>query len=373
MNKSLASIIITNYNYKYFLQEAIESALNQSYHPIEVIVVDDGSTDNSQQIIADYKERIIPILKHNGGQGSAFNVGFAKSRGEIVCFLDADDVLLPSAIESAVNLLQQGNVVQVHWPLYAIDAAGESLGKMIPDKPLLEGDLRDVVLEVGIESYVSSPTSGNAWSRSFLKKIFPLPEDYYRFYADSCLICLAPFFGSIRRITEYQSLYRIHGQNGTSQRSYRWQLQQHHNHMTALYNYLQEQGIEIENAFEVWKGPNYEYVQHLVKLGEELELLIPPAKTYILVDMNEWGSGQLLENRQSIPFLEKDGIYWGAPPDDATATREVERLRAEGASFIVFGYPAFWWLDYYAEFNRYLRTKFHCILENERLVVFDLQ
>ena len=63
MKTPLASIIINNYNYGRFLSEAINSALKQDYHPTEVIVVDDGSTDNSQQIIASYGERIIPIFK----------------------------------------------------------------------------------------------------------------------------------------------------------------------------------------------------------------------------------------------------------------------------------------------------------------------
>lgn len=372
MNK-LASIIITNYNYGRFLKEAIDSVLNQNYQPVEVIVVDDGSTDDSQQIIANYGEQIIPLLKENGGQGSAFNAGFAKSRGEVVCFLDADDVLLPSAIATAVELLRAPNIVQVHWPLCAIDADGKPLGKFIPDQPLPEGDLRDARLEGSIDSHVFSPTSGNAWSRSYLERILPLPDIHYGLNADSYLAFLSPFFGSIKRIAEYQALYRIHGHNGTSKLTYSWQLRQYHDHVTTLCEFLQKQGIQVEAAFERWKGSEYEYLQRLVVLDEELTPLIPPGQRYILVDMNEWGSGQLLDNRQSIPFLEKDGMYWGAPPDDATAIKEFERLHNAGASFIVFGWPAFWWLDYYAEFARYLRTKFRCVLENERLVVFDLR
>ncbi|MBW4502037.1 MAG: glycosyltransferase [Scytonema hyalinum WJT4-NPBG1] len=373
MNKPLASIIITNYNYGRFLPEAIDSALNQNYQPIEVIVVDDGSTDGSQQIIANYGKQIIPLLKENGGQGSAFNAGFAKSRGEVICFLDADDVLLPSAIARAVELLRDPNIVQVHWPLYAIDADGKPLEKFIPDQPLPEGDLRNVHLHGTIDSHVFSPTSGNAWSRSYLEKIFPLPDIYYCINADAYLTFLSPFFGRIKRIAEYQSLYRIHGHNGTSKRTYSWQLSQYHHHITALCESLHKHGIQVEDAFERWKGSEYEYLQRLGALEQELTPLIPPGQEYILVDMNEWGSGQLLDNCQSIPLLEKDGMYWGAPPDDAIAIKEFERLHRAGVSFIVFGWPAFWWFDYYAEFARYLRNKFRCVLDNERLVVFDLR
>ena len=85
----MISIIINNYNYARFLRAAIDSALGQSYQPIEVLVVDDGSTDQSRAIIDSYGDRIRPVLKKNGGQASALNAGFAQSQGDSVIFLDA--------------------------------------------------------------------------------------------------------------------------------------------------------------------------------------------------------------------------------------------------------------------------------------------
>lgn len=107
-------------------------------------------------------------------------------------------------------------------------------------------------------------------------------------------------------------------------------------------------------------------------VAEDIAALIPSGEAFILVDQAEFGS-KVSAGRQAIPFLERDGRYWGPPPDDITAIRELERLRRSRASFIVFGWPAFWWLDYYAELCRYLRSRFRCLLENDRLVVFDLQ
>ena len=74
------SIIINNYNYGQYLGSAISSALSQSYSSVEVIVVDDGSTDNSQEVIGNYTKSIVPVVKPNGGQGSAFNEGLAPLR-----------------------------------------------------------------------------------------------------------------------------------------------------------------------------------------------------------------------------------------------------------------------------------------------------
>src|SRR5208282_584801 len=93
--RPLVSIIVTNYNYARYLRAAIDSALAQTYPHVEVIVVDDGSTDESREVIESYEKRVLPVIKANGGHGSAVNAGFVVSRGEIVIFLDADDELLP--------------------------------------------------------------------------------------------------------------------------------------------------------------------------------------------------------------------------------------------------------------------------------------
>lgn len=120
----LVSIIISNYNYGRFLKPCIESVLDQAYPHIEVIVVDDGSTDNSQEIIASYGNRIVPVLKENGGQACALNVGFSISHGKIVIFLDSDDVLLPETAQQVAAVFQsKPDVAKVQYRLAAIDTS----------------------------------------------------------------------------------------------------------------------------------------------------------------------------------------------------------------------------------------------------------
>ena len=93
----LFSIIINNYNYARFLGTAIESCLAQDQASVETIVVDDGSTDDARAVIERFGDRVRPLFKTNGGQASAFNAGFAVSRGKYVLFLDADDSLRADA------------------------------------------------------------------------------------------------------------------------------------------------------------------------------------------------------------------------------------------------------------------------------------
>ena len=116
------SIIINNYNYGRFLADAIESALAQTYQNTEIIVVDDGSTDESRDLIGRYGNRIIAVLKGNGGQASAYNAGFAVATGDIVCFLDSDDTLSETAMTEAAAAFQDSQLVKVEWQLEIMDA-----------------------------------------------------------------------------------------------------------------------------------------------------------------------------------------------------------------------------------------------------------
>lgn len=106
---------------------------------------------------------------------------------------------------------------------------------------------------------------------------------------------------------------------------------------------------------------------------QEVITHIPPKATFVLADQDEWGTDEWVDERRRLPFLEKDGRYWGSPPDDHTAISELERLKDDEATFLVIGWPAFWWMETYADFCHHLRSNYCCILENERLVIFDLQ
>jgi hypothetical protein len=106
----------------------------------------------------------------------------------------------------------------------------------------------------------------------------------------------------------------------------------------------------------------------------ELVRIVPPRQVVILVDDQQWEIGGTVADRRIFPFLERAGHYHGPPPDDATAITELGRMQQElGAGFIAFGWPAFWWLEHYKGFYKYLCHNFHRVLQNERVMVFDLR
>lgn len=207
----LVSIIINNYNYERFLAEAIDSALSQTYPCVEVIVVDDGSTDASRDIISGYGDRIISILQANGKQAAAFNSGFARSQGDIIIFLDSDDYLMPIAVERIVQHWEP-KLAKVHYRLKVVDAAQQDLGYSMPQGSSLlsTGEVwRDLIAKGG---YVGTPTSGNALNRQALQVVFPIPAEY-KLTADDYLSTLIPFYGEVASVEEPLGAYRIHGNN----------------------------------------------------------------------------------------------------------------------------------------------------------------
>ena len=230
--RALVSIIIPNYNYARYLRIAIDSALGQTYAPVEVIVVDDGSTDNSREVIESYSDRITPIIKANGGHGSALNAGYAASRGEIVIFLDADDELMPDAVEQVVKAWRPA-VAKAQFQLEMVDENGQPLGMRVPtfNDYLPEGDIRDRIARIG--EYPSSPSSGNAYSRAALERLMPMDEILWFAGAEKSLVFLSPFFGDVVSLRTPLGRYRIHPDNDSGFKGRH--LEKLHRRLSAVY------------------------------------------------------------------------------------------------------------------------------------------
>ena len=216
MNEPLPTVdvIVTNYNYAQYLGAAIDSALAQTHPGTQVIVVDDGSTDDSLAVIAAYGERILPVLKENGGQASALNAGFARSTGDIVIFLDADDVLHPITTETWPAPHQPPEVAKLQYRLEVIDREGTWTGRLKPPAhlPLPSGDVRRQELTFPFD-LAWLPTSGNAFPRWAMERLFPMLADDYPMLADSYLQHVFSLLGPVVSCEWVGGGYRVHGAN----------------------------------------------------------------------------------------------------------------------------------------------------------------
>ena len=101
------SVVIPSYNYGNLVESSIRSVLDQTRPPYEIIVVDDGSTDNTRQVLDKYSDRIRYIYQENAGPSAARNSGIKASRGEYIAFLDSDDVWLPYKLEKQMEVFEE--------------------------------------------------------------------------------------------------------------------------------------------------------------------------------------------------------------------------------------------------------------------------
>ncbi len=212
MNKDtanpLVSVIIGNYNYGSFITEAIESVLNQTYRNFELIVVDDGSTDNSREIIESYQDKLTAIFQQNEGQSAAFNAGFARAKGEIICFLDSDDYYYQEKLAKVVAAFNQNPVVvQISHGRTTVDVEGGIIGR--DPTYFNQGDVKPLLLKWG--RYAWAVTSALSYRRWVLEKVLPIPKQIRA--GDTYLTATVPFYGEVSRIEQPLMYYRKHGNN----------------------------------------------------------------------------------------------------------------------------------------------------------------
>ena len=208
------SVIIPNYNYGKFIGSAIGSALAVEWPDIEVIVVDDGSTDDSHSVIRGFGPRITAIFQQNSGPRVACNVGFAVSTGDVVIFLDSDDVLDP-LIGREIAAVWRPGISKVQVQMQRINSDGHSIGGRFPKYrhvPTAEEIRRWMTTT---SAYPTPPGSGNAYARSFLTKLFPL-DDSCGDATDSACLAAAPFLGDVLTVARPLARYRQHGGNRSS-------------------------------------------------------------------------------------------------------------------------------------------------------------
>lgn len=229
----LASIIINNRNYGRFLVDSMESALAQSYPNVEVVVVDDGSGDCSSRIIASYGCRVRSVFQEHGGQASAVNSGVEISRGDLLFFLDADDVYHPDKIEHMVALHLQVAADGPCMISHRLRNFGHGADRTdcAPDffwhitRGRRRHDSFDLLSTPALAHpymrknthvpYLAAPTSGISLSRSLADRIFPLPEAH-RVGADCLLARAAVLMGNVFATGRVHAMRRIHDRNNSA-------------------------------------------------------------------------------------------------------------------------------------------------------------
>jgi glycosyltransferase involved in cell wall biosynthesis len=205
MKTPLISIVLNNYNYGKYVGKAIESALAQTYDNVEVVIVDDGSSDNSKEVITSFAIEKT-YFKENGGQVSAQNLGFEKSTGDIVIFLDSDDYLYPELCTTLAKNYSP-NIMMYPYKLRICDENGIESHDEMPRAGLILNDHCQHLMKYGYMPI--SPMSGVAYHRDFLSQVFPFDEIKWNNSIDHYLSFTAPFFGEVLVLNQPLGGYRM--------------------------------------------------------------------------------------------------------------------------------------------------------------------
>jgi GT2 family glycosyltransferase len=214
MTTPFATVLIDTYNHERFIEEAITSALAQDFPASnrEILVVDDGSTDRTPEILAKFAAQIRILRKPNGGQASAFNHGIAHCQGEIVAFMDGDDWWAPNRLSRAAQALADDP---------SLGIVGNGIVNVYPD-----GRQMTEVLGDGFRFHANTLQGARLLSRrgaflgtsrmtirtSILRKIGPIPEGI-RIQADEYLFTLASVLSSVEILPDVLTYYRQHDAN----------------------------------------------------------------------------------------------------------------------------------------------------------------
>jgi len=215
MKTPLFSVVIDNYNYGRYIGQAIESVLAQDFpaSDFELIVVDDGSTDNSVEVVSRYKDKLTLLQQPNQKQVAAFRSGFSVARGEIVCLLDSDDYWTADKLKVVAAAFAGDDVAAVQHYLRDVDISGKPLNNPLENWPAA------YTLEDFVDGRCSNmATSGVAFRRSLLDQIVPTRLDVR--WIDEYMTAHSLFFGRLVNIRQILGYHRVHGNNWWAQRNH---------------------------------------------------------------------------------------------------------------------------------------------------------
>ncbi|WP_081722056.1 glycosyltransferase [Geminisphaera colitermitum] len=213
----LVSVLINNYNNGRFIKEAVSSVLGQSRPADEVIVYDDGSSDDSMATLAQFGEKVRVVHRPNWGkkpslnQGNAIHQAFMLSRGDIIFLLDGDDGFLPGKIETYLQAFTESDVLLVQSATQVVNESG-SIIRINSINPA--GDDHLALYYKHKRTNFFYQTSALAWRRRAIERFLPIEDDgRWDVWPDVRMSRRVPFLGKVVTLSEPFTRYRVHAKN----------------------------------------------------------------------------------------------------------------------------------------------------------------
>jgi glycosyltransferase involved in cell wall biosynthesis len=222
------SVVIPTFNSARFLDEALQSILDQSFKDYEIIVVDDGSTDQTKQVVARYGDKIKYILQENSGPAAAKNNGIRNSSGKYIAFLDADDMWLPTKLEKQVKMFRQHpELAMVFTENVCFNEGGIYKTSLVKRSRLMNGD---VAKNIFLYSGVATPTV--MVRKEIFDRVGLFEEKLYMAEDDNMWVRIAAKF-KVALIDEPLVRVRTHPQRATTDKKKLFEMVQTNIHLLS--------------------------------------------------------------------------------------------------------------------------------------------
>lgn len=374
------SVIVPSYNYAHFLPHTLRNVQSQSCADWECIIVDDGSTDDTAQCAQSFAAadpRIRYVRQTNRGLSAARNTGLRHCRGDYVQFLDADDWIESHKLEKQADYLDRNPDADLVYGSMRFFPDSDPTRRLFrphggdttmmpeisgPGESVLPVLIRENIMVVNCPLIRRSAIEEVGFFDEELRSC----EDWHYWIllaASGKYFAYEPMEGTL-------ALVRMHGTSMS--RNFMRMLGNALLMRCKLVPVLRDPVVAKVNNDSIAMLDHW-LDQINAAMRELRAVIVGESQRYLLVDEDQINCGGVNDPRAMI-FPAANGQYAGPPPDDEALLREFHRAREAGdASFIVFAWPAFWWLDYYEKFAGYLRANFRCVLSNERLIAFNLR
>jgi glycosyltransferase involved in cell wall biosynthesis len=396
------SVIVPTYNRPSLLRVTLDSVLAQELDDFRLIVLDNASTDDTPEVVRGYMSRDSRVScirnPRNIGMIRNLNRAFAINRSQYVTVFHDDDVMLPGFLATVVRTLDEhptaGFVVvepQTIDETGAVTSQPDFSG--IPTGKMSGLDL----LELAVSGrYLGMFPPAVVLRASAIEGSGPFDSPHTKCQVDINFYNRILAKHDVVLIPKVLVQYRMHGGSATFS-------MQGEAAVTGWYGENSERLdaatllLESERAadpkYRAWLAERIRDL-HLRKSAaihialpsvyhdwqtrtelfkENLLGLTSPSDTVILVDDCQLGMPADWEGRTLLPFLERDGTYWGAPADDDQALAGLNRLIACGARWLVFAWPSLWWTDAYRRFHQHLNDRYPCRVANANARIFELR
>lgn len=197
----LISVVTPTFNRGAFLKETILSVLNQSYPNIEYIILDGNSSDNTKEVISEFKGKIIFDSHENKGEQYAVNKGLRMAKGEIIGVVNSDDPLLPGAIREIVKTFQENpKIIGAYSDWIKINEKGKEIEKMV---------LPDFNFEYMLKMHNMTPGPATFFRKDVVRKL-KKRDDQFKYVSDFDFVLRAALIGDFKRIPKYLATFRVH-------------------------------------------------------------------------------------------------------------------------------------------------------------------